>query len=78
MEPPEWSLLTMRPLYGDKCAPLRRCQKLTACFVQNEWGPCIAEPFVYRWDKGSRLDGLAALHVDDVRIADTGDGLRSF
>ena len=75
---PVWGFLTMRPLYGTKCAPLRWYQKLTACFLSHNWNPCTLDPCIYRRTLNGILQGLAVLHVDDILITATDFGLKSF
>ena len=75
---PTWGWLTMRPLYGTKCAPLWWFRKLSSCFLQNQWSDCTLDPCVYRWGNGNATEGLAVLHVDDILVTGADAGFTAF
>ena len=70
--------LTLKPLYGTKCAPLRWYNKLTSTFVSFEWKPLSTDPCVYRLFRLGKMQALCVVHVDDILFTGSPEGKISF
>ena len=63
-------LLTTRPLYGGRDAPLRWFLKISSAFRKKGWKQLRTDVCVFgRYSHAGNLVGLAVVHVDDVLCA---------
>ena len=74
----EWRYLTLRPLYGTVCAPLRWFRKISSLFVQHGWAQMRTDPFTYRLSINHDLAALAVIHVDDILLTSGAAGETAF
>ena len=72
------AFLTMRPLYGTKCAPLRWYNRLNSVFTEMSWHALTSDPCMYRYTKNNKLCGLCVTHVDDILFTGDACGLAAF
>ena len=64
-----FGFITMRPLCGATCAPLRWFSRISEEFKKKGWSQCRSDPRVFRFGSSQKLISLAALHVDDILVA---------
>ena len=62
-------MVTIKPIYGTTCAPLRWFARLSEAFRIREWQQSETDPCLFRLTPNDLLLGLAAVHVDDVLVA---------
>ena len=70
--------LTLRPLYGTKCAPLRWYTKLNATFVKENWIALSTDPCMYRYFYAGKIEGMCITHVDDILFSGSSVGMLAF
>ena len=66
--PVTYGLLTIRPLYGTSCAPLRWFACISEEFRRRNWTQLPTDPCLFRFSAQNQLVALAALHVDDILV----------
>ena len=59
-------MLTIKPIYGTTCAPLRWFSRISEIFKRSGWSQCAVDPCFYRYSENDVLIGMAAIHVDDI------------
>ena len=77
-QPPEYGRVTLRPLYGTSCAPLRRFATISAQFKKKSWIQLESDACVFRLERNNGICGLAAIHVDDIICSANSFGWESF
>ena len=76
--PPKFGLITLRPLYGTSCAPLRWFSTIIARFEEKSWMQLESDACMFRLDRAGQISGLAAIHVDDILCSADALGRISF
>ena len=75
--PPRLGLLTLRPLYGTSCAPLRWYATISSSFKLEGWSQMESDTCVFRLVKEGHWCGLAAIRVDDIFCTGNGAAWKS-
>ena len=73
-----WCFLTLRPLYGTTCAPLRWFNRLAQNFVKFGWVQTKTDPCVFRLEVRNVLAGVCIVHVDDILVTASSEGHKKF
>ena len=62
-------VITIKPIYGTTCAPLRWFARLSEAFRLKKWVQCETDPCLFRLSSMDKVLGMEAVHVEDVLFA---------
>ena len=61
-------VITIKPIYGTTCAPLRWLARLSEAFRLKKWLQCETDPCLFRISSMGKVLGMAAVRVGDILV----------
>ena len=74
----QWCFLTLRPLYGTTCAPLRWFSRIAPTLVRRKWFQTKTDPCVFRLEINAQRQDVCINHVGDILITGSQKGHAAF